>query len=189
MWENLIEKDQEWFVFLNGLGSSAWDPFWMALSNKWTALPLYVLLLYLTVRQIGWKRTALFLIFIGLLITCTDQLANFFKYGIQRLRPCHEPGLSGMVRLVKDSCGGRYGYFSAHAANSFGLAVFFTVFLGSRRLVWAALLLSWALLVAYSRIYLGVHYPLDVLSGSLAGAFLGWLFARLFLRADQKLFA
>ena len=94
-----------------------------------------------------------------------------------------------MVRLVKESCGGRYGYFSAHAANSFGLAIFFGIFWGSRRLVWAALLLFWALLVAYSRIYMGVHYPLDVLSGSLAGAFLGWLFARLYFRADQKLFA
>ena len=188
MWENLIEKDQQWFVFLNGLGSPAWDPFWRALSDKWVALPLYGLLLYLTVRQIGWKRTGLLLVFLGLLITCTDQLSNFFKYGMQRLRPCHEPELDGMVRLVKDSCGGRFGYFSAHAANSFGLASYFAVFWGRKRQVWAAFLLFWALLVAYSRIYLGVHYPLDVLSGALAGALLGWLFARLYLRADQKIF-
>lgn len=189
MWQSLIDKDQQWFVFLNGLGSAAWDPFWRALSDKWVALPLYALLLYLVVREIGWKRTLLFLVFVGVLITCTDQLANFFKYGIQRLRPCHEPDLEGMVRLVKDSCGGRFGYFSAHAANSFALASFFAAFWGRRRLLWVVLLLSWALLVAYSRIYLGVHYPLDVLSGALAGVFLGWLFARLYFLVDQKVFA
>lgn len=189
MWERLIEKDQEWFVYLNGLGTPAWDPFWKALSDKWMALPLYGLLLFLAVRQIGWKRTGLLLVFVALLITCTDQLSNFFKYGAQRLRPCHEPGLEGVVRLVKSSCGGRFGYFSAHAANSFGLATFFSVFWGARRWFWGMLLLLWALLVAYSRIYLGVHYPLDIISGCLAGGILGWLFARLFIRADQKLFA
>ena len=189
MWEDLIAKDQEWFLYLNGLGSPAWDPFWRALSDKWVALPLYGLLLFAVVRQLGWKRTALFLVFVALLITCTDQLSNFFKYGTQRLRPCYEPGLEGMVRLVKSGCGGRFGYFSAHAANSFGLATFFAVFWGRKGAVWAALLLFWALLVAYSRIYLGVHYPLDVLSGCLAGGLLGWLFARLFFRADQKLFS
>ena len=189
MWDSLIDKDQQWFLYLNNLGSPSWDPFWRAVSDKWVALPLYALLLYVTVRQIGWKRTGLFLVFVGLLITCTDQLSNFFKYGMERLRPCHDPELNGMVRLVKGSCGGRFGFFSAHAANSFGLAVYFAVFWGSSRRIWAALLLFWALLVAYSRIYLGVHYPLDVLSGGLAGALLGWLFARLFFRADQKLFA
>ncbi|MEJ2163298.1 MAG: phosphatase PAP2 family protein [Robiginitalea sp.] len=188
MWESLIEKDQQFFIFLNNLGSPFWDPFWLAMSDKWVALPLYGLLLFLAIRDLGWKRTALFVVFIALLITCTDQLSNFFKYGMQRFRPCYEPSLDGMVRLVKSSCGGRYGYFSAHAANSFGLATYFAVFWRNTHRTWAVLLLFWALLVAYSRIYLGVHYPLDVLSGCLAGGLLGWIFSRLFLRADQRLF-
>ena len=188
MWEALIEQDQQWFLYLNNLGTPTWDPFWRSLSDKWVALPLYALLLFLAVRQLGWKRTGLFLVFIALLITCTDQLSNFFKYGMQRLRPCHDPALDGMVRLVKASCGGRYGYFSAHAANSFGLATFFAVFWGRTRRIWGALLLFWALMVAYSRVYLGVHYPLDILSGALAGGLLGYIFARLFSRADNRLF-
>ena len=130
MWEVLIQKDQEWFVYLNNLGSPQWDPLWRAISDKWVALPLYALLLLLAVRELGWKRTALFLVFVALLITCTDQLANFFKYGMQRLRPCHEPSLEGIVRLAKSSCGGHFGYFSAHAANAFGLAAYFAVFWG-----------------------------------------------------------
>jgi undecaprenyl-diphosphatase len=188
MWEGLIEKDHEWFLYLNQLGTPAWDPFWLFLSDKWAAIPLYVLLLILAYRRLGWKRLMLFLVFIGVLITSTDQLSGFFKYGVQRLRPCHEPEFQGLIRLVKQGCGGRFGYFSAHAANSFALATFFAVFLESKRRLWAVLLILWALMVGYSRIYLGVHYPLDVLSGCLAGGMLGWLFARLYLKADQNIF-
>ncbi|MGB5403582.1 MAG: phosphatase PAP2 family protein, partial [Robiginitalea sp.] len=107
---------------------------------------------------------------------------------VQRLRPCYEPELEGLVRLVKSSCGGRFGYFSAHAANAFGLATFFAVFWGQRKRLWGALLLLWAVVVGYSRIYLGVHYPLDILTGFLAGGLLGWLFAQLYKKADQNIF-
>ena len=189
MWETLIDKDHEWFLYLNQLGTPAWDSFWLFLSDKWAAIPLYALLLFLVYRQLGWRRLLLFLVFIGLLITATDQLSGFFKYGVQRLRPCYEPEFEGVMRLVKKSCGGRFGYFSAHAANSFALASFFVVFWGGKRRLWAVLLILWALLVGYSRIYLGVHYPLDVLSGCFAGGMLGWLFARLYQKADLKLFS
>ena len=188
MWETLIQKDQQWFLYLNQLGNPTWDSFWLFISDKWGALPLYGLLLFLGYRALGWKRLLLFLIFIGLLITTTDQLSGFFKYGVQRLRPCYEPELDGLVRLVKNSCGGRFGYFSAHAANSFALASFFAVFWGKRRRFWGILLLIWALVVGYSRIYLGVHYPLDVLTGCFVGGMLGWLFAQLHKKADQNIF-
>ena len=186
MWEALHQLDREWLLKLNGWGGPGWERFWLLLSDKWTALPLYLLLAGLALRRWGWKHTLLLLVFVALLITSTDQLANFFKYGLERLRPCHDPELEGMVRLVKASCGGRYGYFSAHAGNAFGLAVFFAVLWGRTGRAGIALLLFWALLVGYSRIYLGVHYPLDVLSGFLAGGLFGWIFARLYERAAQK---
>lgn len=186
MWEALLERDQEAFLWLNSLGSPGWDAFWLLLSDKWAAIPLYLVLLLLAFRQFGARRTLVLLVFIALLITCTDQLANFFKYGVGRLRPCHDPEIAPAVRLVKASCGGRFGFYSAHAANAFGLAVFFATLWERKRQVWAALLILWAVLVGFSRIYLGVHYPLDVVSGFLSGGILGWIFARLYTFGLQK---
>lgn len=186
MWETLLEWDREALLALNGWGGVVWDRIWLTLSDKWAAIPLYALLLVYAFRSLGWRRALLFLVFIALLITATDQMANLFKYGVGRLRPCHDPELDGLVRLVKASCGGRFGYFSAHAANAMALAVFFCAHWGRSRSLWGGLLILWALLVGYSRVYLGVHFPADVLTGILIGAFFGWLFARLHFLADQK---
>ncbi|MGX1929493.1 phosphatase PAP2 family protein [Flagellimonas sp. 2504JD4-2] len=186
MLEELIQWDQEVFLFLNGLGTETWDGFWMFMTRTRNSAPLYALLLYLTYRSFGLKGTAVVLVSIALLITCTDQLSNFFKYGIGRLRPCHDPEISGVMRLVKSYCGGKFGYFSAHAANSFAPATFFALMFHKRVKYIGLLLVVWALTVAYSRIYIGVHYPLDVLTGMLMGIFFGWVFARLAIFAFQK---
>ncbi len=186
MWEELIQLDKEVFLFLNQMGSESWDAFWMLLTNKWTSIPLYLVLFLLTYTYFGWKKTLLVLITVALLITCTDQLANFFKYGVMRLRPCYDPEVSDQLRLVKASCGGKFGYFSAHAANSFAIAMFFGIQLQQRFRYLKALLILWALLVAYSRVYIGVHFPLDVITGLIVGGLFGWTFARLFNFAVLK---
>jgi undecaprenyl-diphosphatase len=123
---------------------------------------------------------------VTLLITCTDQLANFFKDGMQRLRPCHDPEINNAMRLVKSYCGGKHGYFSAHASNSFGVAFFLTCLLGSKNRYIGIFLMVWAFFVAYSRIYIGVHFPLDVVTGMLTGLIFGWLFAKLYIFAVHK---
>ncbi len=112
------------------------------------------------------------------MITTSDQLANLFKYVLfQRPRPCRVEALRETMRFVADGCG-RYGYFSAHAASSMAAAVFLGLLLKEKWKYLPFLLLFWAVVVAYSRIYLGVHYPLDIITGMFFGGALGWFFFR-----------
>ena len=168
MLQGLLEWDQALFLQLNSFGSSFWDPFFLLLSHKATNVVFYLsLLLY-----IGYKRNtqqAVILFFLAvLLVVITDQITNAFKYGFERLRPCYTEGIKEKMRWVKEGCGGRYSFFSGHASNSFALATFFGfIFSKYKRLL--PLLFGLAAAVAYSRIYLGVHFPLDILCGSLFG--------------------
>ncbi|QLG46344.1 phosphatase PAP2 family protein [Costertonia aggregata] len=186
MLEELIKYDKELFLFLNNLGNPTFDGFWMFVTNKLYAIPLYFLLFILTFKRLGAKKTLLFLVFVALLITATDQLSNFFKYCVGRLRPCHDETVFPFMRLVKSYCGGKFGYFSAHAANAFAVAFFFIHVLGSKFRYIRIFLVFWAFFVAYSRIYIGVHFPLDVLTGALIGLIFSWLFAKLYIFALYK---
>ncbi len=185
MIQRLIELDHQVFLYLNNLGTETWDWFWLILSDKWAAIPLYALLVFLLFKKLGWKTTAIGLVFVTLLITSTDQLANVFKDGFQRVRPCEEEGVMEYARLVAGHCGG-YGYFSAHASNSFGVAIFLGLLFKKyyQKMIW--FLLAWAVLVAYSRVYLGVHYPGDIITGALIGSVFGYIYARLFLLLKSK---
>ena len=186
--EELINIDQELFLFLNTLGGPAWDSFWNLVTNKLTSIPFYALLLYLLYRSIGLKNTLVTLLFVAGLITCTDQLANLFKHGFERPRPCRQEGVMELARFVAVRCG-RFGFFSAHAASSAAL----TVFLGSiLRQYWKGSLIVmafWATLVSYSRIYVGVHYPGDILVGWFFGILLGFLFYMLWKYLLKKYFS
>ena len=177
----LLLWDQELFLWLNGLGSESFDAFWMTVTNKRYTIGFYAILTAVMSKRLGWKNTLWMLLTIALLITFTDQITNLFKDGFKRLRPCHEVGLTDIMRQVKPGCGGKYGYFSGHASNSLAMATFFVV-LFARHLKWLRWLFLVAALVAYSRIYIGVHYPLDVISGTCFGILGGWLFAKLYLR-------
>lgn len=173
--DHLIEIDHELFLYLNNLGNEQWDWFWLLVTDKWTAIPLYAILVFLLFKKFGWKATLLTLVIVTLLITTTDQLGNVFKDGFQRLRPCGQEGIKEYARFVADYCG-KYGYFSAHASNSFGVAIFLGLVFKRYFPKLIYFLLFWAALVAYSRVYIGVHYPGDILTGAVIGAFFGFLY-------------
>ncbi|MGI9548327.1 MAG: phosphatase PAP2 family protein, partial [Flavobacteriaceae bacterium] len=129
MLEEILQLDRNFFLLLNNLGSETWDGFWLMITSKWSSIPVYLILLILSFKNFGLKKTILLVIAVALMISCTDQLANLFKYGVRRLRPCYEEDLFGAMRLVKASCGGKFAFFSAHAANSFAIAFFFVMLL------------------------------------------------------------
>jgi undecaprenyl-diphosphatase len=176
----LLALDTRLFLAVNGWHSSAWDGIMWWVSGRFTWWPFYLLILvYLGVTK-KWQLLPMFL-FIAATVTLTDQTSvHLFKNLVQRLRPCHEPALEGLVHLVNNKCGGSFGFISSHAANSFGVALLVSGWVKKR---WMFLLMcTWALLVSYSRIYLGVHYPGDVIAGGIWGAACGWLMGRLYLR-------
>lgn len=179
MLDQLIQYDKELFLFLNNLGTQTWDGFWMTYTTKFNWVPLYAVLLYLIYKNLNKKVFILTILVIVLMITFTDQITNLFKHGLQRLRPCHNEDINGLMRLVKSSCGGKYGYFSGHASNSMAVAVFCGLLLKNTYKYLVFMLLFWAALMAYSRIYIGVHFPLDAVSGMLFGAISGYIFYRL----------
>ncbi|WP_425077127.1 phosphatase PAP2 family protein [Psychroserpens sp. S379A] len=182
MLEELVQLDTELFVYLNGLGNKTWDAFWLFYTTKFNWIPFYALLLFLMYKHI--KNTKVFLLtllVIVLMITFTDQITNLFKKVlVMRLRPCYNPEIDDIIRLVKRSCGGKYGYFSGHASNSMAVATFVSLILRSKYKYLPYILVVWAIVMAYSRIYVGVHYPLDILSGMLFGMISGNLFYKLF---------
>ncbi len=175
MIEFLIKLDTQLFLFLNEIHNPFWDELMYWISYKYTWIPLYAFFLILIIKHYKWKSLYI-IVAVALLITLSDQISvKVFKFGFERLRPCHNPNLEGLVHIVKGHCGGKYGFVSSHAANTFALAMFLSLLFKSFYKYSTLLLLFWAAIVSYSRIYLGVHYPADILGGALLGILLGYL--------------
>ena len=166
--ETISHIDTEFFLFLNGINSPTWDIIFGWITSKTSWIPLYVLLLTMIAFKYKWK-TILIGIFIGLLFVLADQISvQLFKNVFERLRPCHNPEIASIVHTL-GRCGGQFGFVSSHASNSFALAIFTGLLLRNHYRFIFPLIVFWAVLVSYSRIYVGVHYPADVLGGAILG--------------------
>ena len=166
------------------MGNEQWDFFWIGVTNKYIWFPLYLIILYLLFKYFGWKKTLFTLFILALLITFTDQFVNLIKITFQRIRPFKEESLSSWIRVVKKS--GGFSFLSGHACNSFAVTTF-VIFLLKKHFKPICFVLIWPFLFSYSRIYLGVHYPSDVISGALLGVFIGFIFYGFFLYFESKL--
>jgi undecaprenyl-diphosphatase len=185
MLEKLQSLDTQLFVYLNSLGSENFDGFWLFITKQVNWIPLFLLLFYLIYKKIGIKQTLYLLFFIAVLITITDQTTNVFKNGFQRLRPCNNPEIKSFIRIVQVR--NSYSFFSGHAANTMAVATF--LYLNFKQnFKYFALIFLWPLIFAYSRIYLGLHYPLDIVSGYLCGFIFGFLMYKTYKILQKKYF-
>lgn len=188
MIDNIIQWDQSLFLYLNGLHTNFLDPTMRFLSNSY--IPGLVILLFLIIY--GFKKfhkgVGLVFIFAILTVALSDSISSrIFKPSFKRLRPCYEKTIRPQVYSAGKSCwGGKYGFVSSHAANTFAIAMFtFMIFLSFTKKTF--ILFIWAALVSYSRIYLGKHYPLDLLCGGLLGIIIAFGTSKLFALSLLKL--
>ncbi|MGE0636769.1 MAG: phosphatase PAP2 family protein [Bacteroidia bacterium] len=177
MLEALKQFDRKLFLLINGCNSEVFDNIMVVISGKFSWIPFYAFLLYLLIRVIG-KNIVYAIPIVILLITLSDQgSVILFKNYFQRLRPCHEESLKPLVHLVNGNCGGQFGFISSHASNTMAISFFVFLFLKNTFGNKMMLIFVFPLIVSYSRIYLGIHYPSDVVCGMIFGATVGYLVA------------
>ena len=191
MLEILLKLDTDLFLYLNSINSTFWDTVMWYISATKTWIPLYIIVLFFVFKQQKWKGFITFF-FMILLVAVADQASvHLFKNVFQRLRPCHNETIINLVHLVNNKCGGQYGFVSSHAANTFAFAIFTSLFFNKKHISY--LLIFWAVIVSYSRIYLGVHYPLDVIGGATLGLAIGFFIFKFYriifnkIETNQKL--
>lgn len=185
MLENLVQLDKKLFVFLNGLGSENFDNLWLFITKQTNWTPVFLLVFYLLYKKVGGKNLLIVLVSIALLILFTDQFTNLVKNYVQRLRPCNDLQIKFIIRIVKAS--DTFSFFSGHAANSMASTVFIFSIL-RKHYKHAYLLFLFPLIFAYSRIYLGLHFPGDILTGYVVGIIFGLGLYKIYGIIHQKYF-
>lgn len=182
MLEKINTIDTQLFLFLNGKHNAFFDPIMYWASDMYFWFPFYAVLLFFIAKHYK-KQSLLIFILVAVLITLSDQTAShLIKNNVQRLRPSHQPALQNQIHLSKAGAGGKYGFVSSHAANAFALATFLFLLLPKNFNWLKVVLFAWAVLVSYSRIYNGVHYPLDVIVAAVLGITLSAIIYNVYIK-------
>ncbi|NOR76790.1 MAG: phosphatase PAP2 family protein [Draconibacterium sp.] len=182
--QNILELDQELFLYLNSFHNNFWDTIMLMVTRKETWAPLYLIIIFYVVKNYR-NKSILILLFMGLTILASDQISVLIKESVQRLRPVHEPAIADIVHNVFRK-GGLHGFVSSHATNMFAIFIFTTRIFKNRNYFF--LMLAWAVIISYSRIYIGVHYPIDILGGAFLGWLLGFVFYKLLMFIENHFF-
>lgn len=186
MLEKTQELDSNLLITLNGLGSKTFDAFWIIVTNQLNWTPLFLLMFYVIYKKTGGKQLLYLILFIAVLITFTDQITNLFKHTFERLRPCNNPEINKIIRVVQVRKS--FSFFSGHASNSMAVATFL-YFVLKQHFKYLGFLFLWPLVFAYSRIYLGLHYPGDILTGYFFGALFGFTFFKIYQKLKPRYFS
>jgi undecaprenyl-diphosphatase len=185
MIDKILQLDRELFVFLNGLGSERFDGLWSFITSQINWIPVFLIFAYLVFKHLGWKHSILILVMIALLITLTDQTTNLFKNGFQRLRPGSDPDLAHLIRAIQTRKS--FSFISGHASNSMASAMFLYLVL-KPHVKYMGFIFLWPLIFAYSRIYLGLHYPLDILCGYVWGIMMAFIMWEIYQHSKRRFF-
>lgn len=186
MIESLESFDQQLLLLINGAHSPFWDIVFYNLSKAWMSIPIDLFAAYLLFRKYGWKKMLVCVFVIACAVGLSDLISTeCFKKVICRYRPTHNLDIGDFVHVVNGYRGGMYGFVSSHAANMFAFTVGASLYL--RKRLWTIVFLVWSLLVCYSRMYLGVHYPADIFCGAVLGSFVAVLLYFVSVRVKQKL--
>jgi undecaprenyl-diphosphatase len=181
----LLKIDRDVFVYLNSLGSESFDGLWLFITKQINWIPVFAIIVYLTFKRLGWRHALLMIFVIALLLVATDQTTNLIKNGFQRLRPGNNPEISHFIRAVQKR--NSFSFISGHASNSMAVAYFLFRVLRPY-LKYMGFIFLWPLIFAYSRIYLGLHYPGDILVGYLWGICLSSLSLLLYAYLRDRFF-
>ena len=173
MFDQLELLDRQLLLMINACNCPIVDVVMWYVSGIWIFTPLFAYWLYMVYKRYGSRKLFILLGFLGLMILLTDQTSNITKHAIKRYRPTHNLEIQAQVHIVHDYKGGMYGFFSGHSTNSFGIAMLLFLLFSKESLLFRSTFFLWAGLTAYSRIYLGVHYPSDIFVGLLVGVFWG----------------
>ncbi|WLD24584.1 phosphatase PAP2 family protein [Flavobacterium dauae] len=183
MWENIIHKDQQLLIYLNNLGTEFLDPVFMYITHQINWWPFFLVLIFLLLKKISLKQFGLLVLVLALFFLFTDQMTNVVKYAVARLRPVNEPLVEPYLRVLTKR--GSFSFFSGHASNSSGaILIIFLILRKYYKYAW--LIFFFPLLFAYTRIYLALHYPLDILCGYIFGLSSGFLFYYIFKYFNNK---
>ena len=187
MIEQIINIDKSILLYLNEMHAPFFDVIMWWISQSITWVPLYAFLLFLIIKNFGYQKGMIAILFLILTVVVSDKISvKLFKEVFERLRPSHDEGLKGLVHILNDYRGGLYGFVSSHAANSFGIAVFSILLFKHIYPSLIYIMLIWAFLVSYSRIYLGVHYPLDIFCGGILGSMVALFLYQFYIVVVKK---
>ena len=183
---DIIQKDKELLIFLNNLGSEQWDSFWLAITHQLNWAPLFLLIIFLVVRSFGWRRGGVMILSMIILVAFSDQFTNLIKNSVERIRPNNDIEIKHLLRTLISPQS--FSFMSGHATTSTFFSVF-VVLLLKDTYKYIYLILFFPLIFAYSRLYLGVHFPIDISVGIIIGITFANLYYYLFKKIDKKLFS
>ena len=186
MFDILIQKDKQFLIYLNNLGSEQWDSLWLFITNQLNWAPLFLLIIFLIFKNLGWKKGGFLFLFLIVMVAFSDQFTNMIRGIFERLRPNNDTSINHLLRTLINPQS--YSFTSGHATTSTAFTVFvYLLFRDKYKYIkWMFL---FPLVFAYSRLYLGVHFPIDIVCGAIVGTTIGFTCYKIHSFLQKKLFA